>query len=591
LNINITPLLTQAYQAFQNGQVDIAESLATKVIGTQPGNFDALYLSGVIHGLKGQHDAAAKALKKAVSLVPQNPFAHYNLAKALMEQGRIRDAADHLKKSIKLEPNNPESELNLGLCFMMQNLFNEALPHLNQATKLKPNFIEAMVNQAICLIELNDIEMALEIAIATTNISPTNDACWSALGAVHFKKNNIVDAIYCYQKAIALDSHNFKHQVNLAKCHDNNGDTDKVIAAFNSALFLNPKNIDCLNSLATIYIRQEKFADALPLLNKALELEPDNSDVHLNLGILHFLKLDLERGWKEYEFRDKNKYLHGGPFQSSKRQWSPKDTHDRLLIWGEQGIGDQIIYGSMLDDVSKIVSRLRVGVDDRLINLLKRSHPTLDMISIKERPANSTFDSYLPMASLGQYFRNHVTDFPTPKAFLKADDDKVTAFKSQMPKGKLICGISWKSKNNSVAESKSILTRELLPLFKLNGAHFFNLQYLPEQEDLELFFHHQAPVQAFNDLDIFNDLDGLAAAIMACDVVVTVSNSTAHLSGALGKETLLLLSRAVGKFWYWNEYQGRNLWYPNIKVFQQKIEGDWSHPLAELQKYLEQKIA
>jgi hypothetical protein len=245
----------------------------------------------------------------------------------------------------------------------------------------------------------------------------------------------------------------------------------------------------------------------------------------------------------------------------------------------------------MLDDVSKIVSRLRVGVDDRLINLLNRSHPTLDLISIKDRPANSTFDFYLPIASLGQHFRNQVTDFPTPKPFLKADDDKVIAFKSQTPKGKLICGISWKSKNNSVAESKSMLASELLPLFKLNGVHFFNLQYLPEQEELDLFSHHHAPIQAFNDLDTFNDLDGLAAAIMACDVVVTVSNTTAHLAGALGKETLLLLSHAVGKFWYWNEYQGRNLWYPNIKVFQQRIEGDWTHPLAELQKYLEQKIA
>jgi hypothetical protein len=203
------------------------------------------------------------------------------------------------------------------------------------------------------------------------------------------------------------------------------------------------------------------------------------------------------------------------------------------LIWGEQGIGDQIIYASMLADVSKIVSRLRVGVDDRLINLLNRSHPTLDMISTKERPANSTFDSYLPMASLGQHFRSQVSDFPTPKPFLKADDDRVTAFKAQTPKGKLICGISWQSKNNSVAESKSMPASLLAPILKLSGTHFMNLQYSTDQEDLEIFAKYQAPIQVFNDLDTFNDLDGLAAAIMACDVVVTVSNTTAHLAGAL----------------------------------------------------------
>ena len=583
--------MTQAYKAFENGQVEIAENLTTKVIHIQSGNFDALFLHGIIQGVKGHHDAAAKLLKKAVQLAPQHPYAHYNLAKALIEIERYKEAAEHLKKSIKLEPNNPESELNLGLCLMKQGFFEEALEPLDRALNLNSQYIEAMVNHAICHIELGNMDQALETALISINLSPNNDVCWSTLGAAHYKIKNLTDAITCYQKAIALNNNNFKYYLNIGKCYKNNNDIDKAIEAYEAALKLNPTNVDCLNSLATILIRQQKFDNAKHLLKKAIASDPDDSDTHVNLSILHFLKFELNLGWNEYEFRDKNKYLYGGPFQSSKRQWSPKYTHDRLLIWGEQGIGDQIIYASMLEDVSKMVSRLRVGVDDRLINLLNRSHPTLDMTSIKERPANSTFDSYLPMASLGQYFRNQVSDFPAPKPFLKADDDKVTAFKAQAPKGKLICGISWKSKNNSVAESKSMSASDLLPLLKLNGAHFFNLQYLPEQEDLDIFSQHQSPIQAFNDLDTFNDLDGLAAAIMACDMVVTVSNSTAHLAGALGKETLLLLSHSVGKFWYWNGYQGRNLWYPNIKVFQQRIEGDWSHPLAELHKYLEQKIA
>ncbi|NDA63820.1 MAG: tetratricopeptide repeat protein [Chitinophagia bacterium] len=591
MTLNIPSLLTQAYNAFQSGQLEIAENLTTNVIRIQSGNFDALFLNGIIQGLKGHHAAAAKHLKKAVYLAPQHPYAQYNLAKALIELGRHKEAVEHLKKSITLEPNNPESELNLGLCLMKEGLFDSALKHLERALNLNPRHIETMVNCAICHIELGNIAYALETALLTTSLSPNNDACWSVLGAAHLKNNNLTNAITCYQKAIALDNNNYKYYLSIGKCYKQNNDINNAIEAYEAALKLSPTNIDCLNSLATILIRQQKFENAEHILKKAIDSDPNNSDTHVNLSILHFLKFELDLGWNEYEFRDKNKYLYGGSFQSSKRQWDPKYTNDRLLIWGEQGIGDQIIYASMLNDISKIVSRLRVGVDDRLINLLGRSFPTLDLTSIKDRPANSTFDSYLPIASLGRYFRNQVTDFPTPKPFLKADYDKISAFKAQTHKGKLICGISWKSKNNTVAESKSMLASDLMPLFKLNGAHFFNLQYLPEQEDLELFFQQKAPIQSFNDLDTFNDIDGLAAAIMACDVVVTVSNTTAHLSGALGKETLLLLSHSVGKFWYWNEYQGRNLWYPNIKVFQQKIEGDWSYPLAELQKYLEQKIA
>jgi tetratricopeptide (TPR) repeat protein len=127
MNLNLTPLLTQAYKAFQSGQLDIAQGLAAKVLSIQSNNFDALYLSGVIHGIKGQHDIAAKQLKKAVALAPQHPFAHFNLAKALMEQGRNKDALEHLKKSITVEPNNPDAELNLGLCLIKLNNYGKTL--------------------------------------------------------------------------------------------------------------------------------------------------------------------------------------------------------------------------------------------------------------------------------------------------------------------------------------------------------------------------------------------------------------------------------------------------------------------------------
>lgn len=590
MNLNTIPILTRAYNAFQNGQIDNAKNLVTQVISIQPGNFDALYLSGIIHGLNGQHDVAAKLLKKAVTLLPQHALAHYNLAKALMDLNRNKDAIEHLRKSIKLEPNNPEAELNLGLCFMKLDLYHEALAHFNLAFDLKPQLIEALVNQAICHIELNNTESALEIATNAINVLPDNDLCWSALGAVHKKNNSLAAAINCYQKAIEINQHDFNHHANIAICYHNNGDIEKSITSYQSALLIDPTNLDCLNSLSTILIRKGEYATAFQLLNKAIDYHPNNSAVHMNLSILHFLNFELEHGWQNYEMRDENKFLYGGHFPTGKRKWKYSDSKDRLLIWAEQGIGDQIIYSSMLGDISKVLKRIQVGIDDRLINLLKRAYPELDFISIKQRPANSKYDSYLPMASLGQFFRNNVRDFPLPKSFLSADPDKVEMFRSQAPKKKLICGISWQSKNNYVAESKSIPTSQLVPILKLGGASFYNLQYLTNPDDLEVFSKHQANIHSFTDLDPFSDLDGLAAAIMACDVIITVSNSTAHLAGALGKETLLLLSHSVGKFWYWNEYQGRNLWYPNIKVFQQKTEGDWSPPLAALQVYLEAKL-
>ena len=93
------------------------------------------------------------------------------------------------------------------------------------------------------------------------------------------------------------------------------------------------------------------------------------------------------------------------------------------------------------------------------------------------------------------------------------------------------------------------------------------------------------------NVDLFNDMDSLLAVISACDIVVTISNSIAHFSGAAGKETLLLLPYSAGKFWYWQDIEGISLWYPSVRIFRQRDQGDWSQPINEIKQYLEGRFA
>jgi ADP-heptose:LPS heptosyltransferase len=88
----------------------------------------------------------------------------------------------------------------------------------------------------------------------------------------------------------------------------------------------------------------------------------------------------------------------------------------------------------------------------------------------------------------------------------------------------------------------------------------------------------------------FNDIDGVLSIISACDLIITTSNSTAHLAGALGKETLLLTPYSVGKFWYWQDIDGVSLWYPSVRVFPQTKQGDWVTPINSMKAYLEKRV-
>jgi ADP-heptose:LPS heptosyltransferase len=97
-------------------------------------------------------------------------------------------------------------------------------------------------------------------------------------------------------------------------------------------------------------------------------------------------------------------------------------------------------------------------------------------------------------------------------------------------------------------------------------------------------------ILSLDEIDLFEDVDGALSIISACNIVVTSSNSTAHLAGALGKETLLIVPYSVGRFWYWHAINGKSIWYPSVTVFEQEHQGDWSAPVKAVKQYLESRF-
>jgi ADP-heptose:LPS heptosyltransferase len=147
--------------------------------------------------------------------------------------------------------------------------------------------------------------------------------------------------------------------------------------------------------------------------------------------------------------------------------------------------------------------------------------------------------------------------------------------------------VSWSSSRKTIGAQKSISLARMLTPLACEDLHFVNLQYGDTSaERLALQTQQGIEVQHLDEVDNFHDLDGLAALIQACDVVITTSNTTAHLAGALGKETLLLLPQGKGRLWYWHEHQGHNPWYPSLRSFEQDRPGDWALPLAAVKNHL-----
>ena len=146
-----------------------------------------------------------------------------------------------------------------------------------------------------------------------------------------------------------------------------------------------------------------------------------------------------------------------------------------------------------------------------------------------------------------------------------------------------MCGISWMSKNIVLGKVKSLSLIELLPILSIPSVAFINLQYGDTTEELgNILNQYGIEIHTINDIDNFNDLDGLAALINACDFIITSSNVTAHIAGALNKETYLLIPYEDGKIWYWGESENKSLWYPSIEIYRCDINNFWSTPIQKI---------
>jgi len=311
--------------------------------------------------------------------------------------------------------------------------------------------------------------------------------------------------------------------------------------------------------------------------------------VYHNKSLVYLSRQDYERGWECYEWRFKTqKQLLR--FDLKLPQWQGRSSDKRLLIWGEQGVGDQVLFGGLLPELAAYAQDKQVALDGRLVPLFERSMPGLKFMDIGQLRDANGFEEQIAMGSLPRLLRSSRQSFEKVRSpYLVADPHRVGELRELVQRpGKRVCGVSWSSKRGDVGQGKSIsLAQMLVPLADL-GLHFVNLQYGDKAEELAaLEREHGIEVQAVEQVDNFNDIDGLCALIEACDVIVTTSNTTVHLAGALGKQTLLLLPQGRSRLWYWGEGQSRSIWYPSVSMYAQQNIGDWQHPLAEIKARLE----
>lgn len=389
---------------------------------------------------------------------------------------------------------------------------------LGEILNNNPDDLQGLVTGSYVLLRMGALPQAYHFARAATKIAPQEDAAWTNLGHAASQLWLVDEAEQCYLKAL--------------KCCRTK-ESQKI-------LWLN---------LSALYLDNGQFDKSEQLTRKLLEFEPTRASALANLGFCQLARREWAEGWKNY------RHTIGSIWRSKVRykdepEWDGSPGKN-VVLYADQGLGDEILFASMIPDAAKACKKVILDCDGRLQGLFKRSFPQIKVYGTRVREEkwaleDREIDASLPLGQIGEFFRNSDEDFPGT-AYLKACPDRMKMWRALFKdKDKPVIGIAWTGGVPKTGQRmRHCGLEEWLPLFNAVDAHWVCLQYKDAQSEIAAFLskHPYVDLIQYPWATLTSDYDDTAALVASLDAVIGVPTSVIHLSGALGIKTFAMKAK------------------------------------------------
>lgn len=418
--------------------------------------------------------------------------------------------------------------------------------------------------QLLCM--LGEWDGAMTHAKWAMAFEPGKMEPWNNAGTIYSVKGNFKEALKCFEKAVALAPNHHLLLNNYGDCLNNLGRCEEAIQVFIKALSIK-NNPELVSNLGLANLGKGDFFAAESCFREAIKQKP-YAQTHRNLGAILLATGKYAEGWMQYEHRFAADNIKPRTLMP---RWDGAPTDKHLWVTCEQGLGDHILHASMAGDLLKLIPNVTWETDARLIGLFSRAFPQINFVKPE---TEAMYDIHCPALSLGTFLRKSEQDFPKEKYLScihpAAHPDQST----------LRVGVSWESKNPIMGEMKTCPLSEWAPLWKL-PVDYLNLQYGTGWPDLK-----NTPISHAN-VDLKMDIESVASLIESCDLVITVSNTTAHLACALGVPTIVMVPGGTGKLWYWGTGD-TTPWHPTAELHRGK---SWPEIIEKVRLSLESRVS
>ena len=574
--------------------VDEVELVARNACARDPGDAQARYLVGKTLLARGAFSAGASELRRAIDLDPGTADFHHELGLACRELGQRREALAAFERALAIRHDHVSAAYYAGLTHAELGEHEDAKDCYSLALEFDPLSSAARTSLARLFMDQRQPQAALDLLREAVAANIADVAVYSSLANLLVQQGEGGTAAQVFREALGRFPDSPALLVNFGLFRLGQlGDATGAEALFRKAIEIDPDSVEAHANLGLSLQEQGRFDEAVAHYGRRLALQPEVTEYRWNRALAQLTQGNFETAWDDYEVRKSRRDAGGIHEKFTLPEWNGSPLEGRsILVYGEQGLGDEIMFASCLPDVIARSASCVIECDERLVDLYQRSFPQARIaarVPGRQREWQEAFPDLEIQAAIGslpRFLRKRASDFPAHTGYLVADAAAAARWRQRLgaARGARAVGISWRGGTpRTRGPARSLAFDELNALLDSDDVTFVVLQRgLTDEERAQLATRSNVLIP-----DGSADVDDLAALVQALDLVVSVPTTIVHVAGALGQPVWILLTASPEWRYLWRG--DRMPWYPSATLLRQPRAGEWdtvvSDTLVKLQQW------
>jgi tetratricopeptide (TPR) repeat protein len=572
---------------FRAGRHLDAQLCCQQALELNPDHADTLHLMGLLSLRAGQYDHAVEWISRAIR---QDPRSNYlaSLGATLQQQGRYEEALKVFDKAIQLSPDDAELWRQIGDILLQQERYDQALLGYQHALKLNPDHPDALYKSGVILDRFGRYEEALAHLDRGDKALPNRALTLQARARTLFNLKRLEESWAEAKRVYRLDPDNADTCNNIGAALRLLGRHKEALKWFDKALDIKPNSLEIINNKIILLYHLHRFDEIFALYARVKSLKLNDATIDGVVSLAYLLTGNFEAGWPLHQARLK---LPAATYPKiNLPMWlGDEDIQGKtILVAAEEGLGDTIQFVRYVPMLAERGARILLVVQDALYGLLSGLSDLSQCIPKSAATALSGFEFHCPVSSLPLAFGTRLDTIPSTTSYLPSlANSRVQAWEDRLgPRTRLRVGLVWSGNPVHMNDhNRSTSLRTLSRILDVD-ATFVSLQKDPRPNDAAVLREQSDIIDLTADLTDFTE----TAALVSClDLVITVDTSVAHLSGALGRPTWLLLPYTPDYRWLLD--RDDSPWYPSMRLFRQTETREYESVLDRVRTELVKLIS